>query len=92
MARLHIDELEAREKLPDQRNHLVGHVLAARAADEQRRLLKAHLARVLEGKITQVVERFAQDAERHAEFLGFAVVVSRDLGSVEVAEKELSYY
>lgn len=55
MPSLNIDELEQREELPYQRYHLVGHVLAMRAADEQRALLEPHLGWIPVWEVAEVV-------------------------------------
>ena len=46
------DELEAGEKLADDRYHLIRDVLAPRAADEERGLVEADFLRRLEGEVT----------------------------------------
>ncbi len=85
MASVDVDQLEEGEELADQRDHLVGDVLALRPADKQRGLRKADLVRVLEGEVAQVVEGLGQDVQRHAELLGLAVG-----GAVQVAEQKLA--
>lgn len=79
-----VDEREAREELADQGQDLVGDVVAAGAADEQRGPLEAGGGRVPEGEVAHVAERLADDVEGHAELVRRAV-----LGPVQVAEQEL---
>lgn len=69
MPGLDVDELEAGEKLADDRYHLIRDVLAPRAADEERGLVEADFLRRLEGEVAQVVEGLGEDRERDAEFL-----------------------
>jgi hypothetical protein len=80
-----IDEPETREKLPNEGKHLVGHVLALGTAHEQRGLLEPDFARIFEGEVAQIVERAAEDVERHAELLRLLA-----LRTVKVAEEKLS--
>ena len=69
MPRIDIDQLKAREELPDDGDHLVGDIAALGAADEERGLGEAHGGRVFEGEVAHVVEGFAEDVEGDAEFL-----------------------
>ena len=85
MASFDIHQLKVGEELADQWDHLVGNILALRPADEERGLQEAHLRRVLEGEVAEVVEGLGQDVQRHAELLRLAVG-----GAVQVAEKELA--
>lgn len=74
MAGVNVNELEAREELPDEGDGLVRHISALCAADEQGGLDEAGLARVLEGEVAQVVECLGQRAQRHTELLESIVV------------------
>jgi len=86
MPSLDIDELEQGEELPDDGYHLVGDILAQRAADEEGRFAEAFLRWVLEGEVAHVVQRLGQDGQRHAELLRLAVAVG---WPVQVAEEEV---
>lgn len=86
MAGLNVHHLEPREESADERNGLVGHVLALGAADKQGGLLEPGLLGVLEGEVAHVVELLGNDAERHLELL-----LRRTLGPVQVAQEELAH-
>lgn len=60
MPGLDVHKAKSREELSDQWQNLVWNVLAARPTDEQRRLLKAHLVRVLVREVPEILERTAQ--------------------------------
>jgi hypothetical protein len=82
---VNIHELEAREELANQWQKLIRHVLALRPADEERPFLIPDLGRVLEGKISEVVERLAQDIQRNAKFLSRGA-----LRAVEITKQKLT--
>ena len=67
MPTLHLQQLEPGEKLPHDRQHLVRHVPAPRAAHHQRRPFEARRAGVLEREVRHVGQRLRQRGERDAE-------------------------
>ena len=82
---LDVDEFKAWKELADDRDHLVRHIFASRTAYEQSRLLEAGLTGVLEGEVTQVVERPGERGKRDAKFLCLG-----PLGPVEVSKEKLA--
>ncbi len=55
---LDIDNFESREKLPDEGEYFVWHILAVGSPDEQRRLHEAGLARIFEREVSKVIKGF----------------------------------
>lgn len=87
MARLDIHQLKPGEKLAYQRDDLVRDIFRLCPPDKQRRFLKPDLSGIFKGKVTQVIERLPDDAQRNLELLDLRLGVA---GTVEVAEEELA--
>lgn len=83
MAGVDVDDLEEREELAHERQHLVGDVPAPGAPDEKRPPREPGPGRVLVGEVAHAVERPAEYVEGHAELLGLLA-----LGRVEVGQEE----
>lgn len=67
---LDIHQLEIGKKLADQRDHLVRDVLAQCSAYEKGRFQEAHLGRILEWEVTEIVEGFPKYFNWNTEFVG----------------------
>lgn len=84
MAGVDVDDLEQREELAHDGQHLVGDVLALGAPDEERGPLEAHPAGLLVGEVAHVRQGAAEDVDGDAEPPRLVA-----LGRVEVPEEEL---
>lgn len=88
MARINIHHLKPGEELSHHRQHLIRHILTLGAPHKQRRLLKSHLPRVLERKISHMAERLTKNVNRHAESLSLLAGRREQIGKEELADGE----
>lgn len=65
MSTINILDLESREKPPNQRQHFISNIMALGPSYKQRRTIKSRCLRILEWKITHLIQSKAQDPHRH---------------------------
>jgi hypothetical protein len=85
MAGFDIYEAKTREELSYQGDYFVWDILASSPSNEQRRLLKSNLARILEWEVAKMVQRLRQDVQWDSKLMSFLAIQS-----LKVAEQKLA--